>query len=123
MRDARQDLGETGERLAARFLEARGLQLVARRFRTPLGELDLVMRDGATVVFVEVKTRRSRTHAEPHESLRPRQQQHLLRAAQWFLHARKLEDAPCRFDIVGVVLADDAEPQLEHWPDAFTPRR
>ena len=66
--DARIELGRVGERLAEQLLHKHGLKTVARRFTTPVGELDLVMRDGDTVVFVEVKTRRDRDLADPQDA-------------------------------------------------------
>lgn len=123
MRDPRRQLGREGERLAERYLRDRGLKTVARRYATPVGELDLVMRDGATLVFVEVKTRRDRVRAEPEESLGRRQRGHLLKAARWFVHDRRWEDRPCRFDVVGVVLPSEGPAEIQHYPDAFAPGR
>ena len=122
-RDPRHRLGDEGERLAERFLERRGLKTIARRFTTPVGELDLVMRDGETVVFVEVKTRRDRDFADPQDAVNVPKQRRLTRAAQWFIHDRRWEHRPCRFDVVAVTLAAGADPQIEHFPDAFGPRR
>lgn len=121
MTQARQEAGRAGERLAERFLQRRGLKTIARRYSTPTGELDLVMRDGDTIVFVEVKTRSSRDLVDPEDTLRARQRRHLLKAARWFIHRRRCDDQPCRFDVVAVVLPPEGEPQIEHFPDAFTP--
>ncbi len=121
-RDPRHQLGDAGERLAERFLTARGLKTVARRFSTPVGELDLVMRDRSTVVFVEVKTRHDRDFADPQDAVNLRKQRRLTRAAQWFIQQRRWQDQPCRFDVVAVTLAA-GEPQIEHFPEAFEPRR
>jgi putative endonuclease len=119
--DPRQRLGQHGERLAERFLRRRGLKIVARRFSTPLGELDLVMRDGETLVFVEVKTRRDRVHADPEDAVRRDKQRRMTRAARWLIHQRRWGDRPCRFDVVAVTWPPEGEPQIEHFPNAFLP--
>ena len=121
MGDFRRQLGLAGERLAERYLRRRGLKVVARRYSTPVGEIDLVMRAGATVVFVEVKTRRSRALAEPHESVRLPKQRKLARCAEWFLRQKGWLGRPCRFDVVAVVVPEGGEAEIEHFPEAFLP--
>lgn len=121
--DGRKRLGQTGERLAERFLRKQRFKTLARNYRTPVGELDLVMRDGKTVVFVEVKSLTSGRWTDPQDQLRPKQQQHLLKAAAWFLRQTKREDAPCRYDVVGVLFTADGEPEIQHVIDAFGPAR
>ena len=123
MKDTRSKLGLQGERLAETFLEKRGLKTLVRRFSTPVGELDLVMRAAETIVFVEVKTQRDRVFKDPQEQVTTPKQRRLLKAAQWFLHRKGWSDKPCRFDIVAVVLPESGEPEIEHFPDAFTPER
>ncbi len=120
--DPRHALGRTGEALAAAWLRKRGLKLITRHFVTPVGELDLVFREGDTVVFVEVKTRRDRIYAEPEDAVGGRKQRRSLRAAQWFLQHKRWEDRPCRFDVVTVILPATGEPEVKHFPDAFAPR-
>ena len=120
--DPRHQLGREGERLAEKLLRRQGLKTVTRRFTTPVGELDLVMRDGDTVVFVEVKTRHDRDLADPEDAVTARKQRRLLRAARWFIHHNGWQDRPCRFDVVAVTLSDAGPPEFQHYPDAFTPR-
>ena len=119
----RSELGLRGERLAEAYLKKRGLKTLARRYSTPVGELDLVMREAETVVFVEVKTQRDRAFKDPQEQVTPAKRRKLLRAAQWFLNRKRWTDKPCRFDIVAVVLPEEGEPEIDHFPDAFVPRR
>jgi putative endonuclease len=119
----RSDLGLRGERLAEAFLKKRGLKAVARRFSTPVGELDLVMRQAETVVFVEVKTQRDRAFTDPELRVTAAKQRKLLKAAQWFLNRKRWIDRPCRFDVVAVVVPEAGEPVIEHFPDAFGPER
>ena len=115
-RTARQGLGAAGERLARRHLETRGYCFVAANWRCPSGELDLVMRDGEVVVFVEVKTRRGDPLGAAEEAMTARQTNRLLLAAQCFLAERpQLADALWRIDLIAVTLAPSgAVSRLSH---------
>jgi putative endonuclease len=123
MTDSRPQLGLAGERLAERFLRRQGLKVLERRYATPVGELDLVMRAGETIVFVEVKTRRSRALADPQDAVSGPKRRKLLRCAGWYLRRRGWQDRPCRFDVVAVVLPEDGPAEIEHFPAAFVPDR
>ncbi|MCE5303261.1 MAG: YraN family protein [Planctomycetaceae bacterium] len=113
-------LGRRGEAAAERFLRRRGLQTLARGTRSFLGELDLVMLDRQTIVFVEVKTRQSVELGHPVEAVGPEKQRRLTRAALGFLKRHRLLECPCRFDVVGVVWPEnERSPHIEHFPNAF----
>lgn len=109
--------GTAAEDLALRYLEARGLILVGRNFRCRAGELDLIMRDGQHLVFVEVRSRGHNRFGTPAESVTRRKQQRLLRAAALYLQRQHL-DLPCRFDVVAILHAE-SEPRMEWIRDAF----
>jgi putative endonuclease len=91
--------GAAAEEQAARFLERQGLTIVARNFRTRLGEIDLVAREGATLVFVEVRMRSSDGFGGAAGSIGARKQARIVAAARQFL-ARIRREPPCRFDVV-----------------------
>lgn len=93
--------GAEAEALACRHLERAGLRVVARNYRCPRGEIDLVMDDHGTRVFVEVRYRRSSRFGSPAESVDPRKQSRLLDAARHYLLAHREEPA-CRFDVVAI---------------------
>ncbi len=97
-------IGQAGERAAARFLARRGLVILARNLRSRLGEIDLLARDGATLVFVEVKARRGTGGDPPEAGVDARKRMRLGRLALGYLSARRLGERPCRFDVVGVSL-------------------
>ena len=100
-RPDRQALGAAAEAAALRHLEAAGLQLLARNARFKVGELDLVMRDGETIVFVEVRLRRNGRYGDGFDSVDRRKRQRMVRAAQAWLAARPaLANQPCRLDVV-----------------------
>ena len=83
--DQRRGLGRWGENQAADHLTAAGYSLVARNWRCRGGEIDLIFRDGETVVFVEVKTRRGRAYGAPEEALTPHKAQKLLDLGQQYV--------------------------------------
>ena len=105
--DPRVRTGRSGEAMAEAYLAARGYKLIARRFRLRNGELDLVMADGGTIVFIEVRRRRTAILGDPLESIGPLKQRRIIRAARVFLTVRRLHASTCRFDVVAV--RDDAE--------------
>jgi putative endonuclease len=116
-RDARHALGLAGEDAACAELERRGYAILARRYRTRAGEVDLVARDGQTVVFVEVKTRATEAFGGGAAAVTWRKRQRLVRVAMEFLARSGLVHAPCRFDVVVVTPA--VVPRVEVYPHAF----
>jgi putative endonuclease len=105
------DDGNRAEALAAQFLIRKGLSIVARNFRTRGGEIDLVARDGATLVFVEVRMRRSEDFGGAAASITARKQQRLVRAANGYL-AMLGREPPCRFD---AILMRGLDPATIEW--------
>src|SRR5256885_16358809 len=99
MSRARVKLGKSGEDLACRELERRGYAIVARRYRVRSGELDVVARDGPTLVFVEVKTRAGRLFGSAAEAVTPLKQLRMTRLAEGELLRHHLLDCPCRFHV------------------------
>jgi putative endonuclease len=118
MKDARRQLGDQGEDLAAAALKKQGYKILERNYVTPLGEIDLIAQKGRTVVVVEVKTRKSLRFGSPQESVSLTKQNRLRRLADYYLKDKRLTGAPVRFDVVAVTLAGD-EPQVEIIPNAF----
>jgi putative endonuclease len=115
---ARIILGRNGEDLACSELERRGYAIVARRHRSRRGELDIVARDGPTLVFVEVKARDSRRFGDAAEAVTWQKQQRIVRLASEYVMRHHLHDAPCRFDVVSIQF-DDGRPIIEVYQNAF----
>jgi putative endonuclease len=111
-------LGRAGERMAARVLRRRGYRILARNFRAAGGEIDLVAMDGATLVFIEVKTRTGEGAGAPAEAVDRRKQQRLRRAAAAFAASRRAMESPMRFDVVAITTTGRAR-KLELIRDAF----
>jgi putative endonuclease len=104
-RRARKNLGDAGERRAAVFLEQHGYKILARNFRTRVGEMDLIAEDSDGLAFIEVRTRRGEALGSPEESLTPRKRVRLLTVAQEFLQAHdEYVDRAWRVDLVAIVL-------------------
>ncbi len=92
--------GDAAEQAALHFLEQQGLTLVQRNFRCKLGEIDLIMQEGSTLVFVEVRFRQHSQFGDGAASVTWRKQQRLIRAAQYYLQRSRQTERPCRFDVL-----------------------
>src|SRR5687768_1632782 len=114
----RQTLGKMGEDLACRELERRGYAILARRYRRRGGELDIIARDGPTLVFVEVKAREGREFGEAGEAVGYSKRRRMTGVALDYLARQHLVDCPCRFDVVSILL-QDGRPQIEVYQNAF----
>jgi putative endonuclease len=101
-------------------LEARGYSILARNYRCRWGGIDIVARQGATLVFVEVRTRTGAYLGAPQESLDPRKQSRLRRLAAYYLHRHGLGEVDCRFDVVAITAeAGGKNLKLELFVNAF----
>ncbi len=113
-------LGARGEAAAERYLRGLGYVILARQLRNVGGELDLIARDGETIVFIEVKSRQSSGHGRPEEFVDREKQRRIARAALAFLKRRRWLDRRTRFDIIAVTWPVAAgEPQIVHLRHAF----
>jgi putative endonuclease len=111
-------LGQAGEKIARTWLETRGYDYVAANVYTRQGELDLIMQKENTLVFVEVKLRRSVKQGHPLEALTPRKKQHLLQAAHYYL-LKHPHAGPIRFDAVGLEQIGNANLRVTHIENAI----
>jgi len=113
-------LGQRGEALAAAYLEERGYTIVARNWRRPEGEIDLVVARDGLCVFVEVRSRTGVERGHPLETVNASKRARVLRAARLYLDEEKPPAAVFRFDVVGVTFSlDDTPPEIVHIEDAF----
>lgn len=95
--------GKEGEAIAAEFLIKRGYKIVEQNFRCSLGEIDIIAYEGETLVFVEVKARSSSQFGGPEGAVHSRKQEKINRVALAYLQKKKMMNALCRFDVVGIV--------------------
>lgn len=112
-------IGAQGEEIAVSFLKGRKYAILGRNFRIRGGEVDIVARDGRTIVFVEVKARRGSSYGAPQEAVTPFKQRQIARAAMTWLVKNHQTAAAARFDVIAVLLHDGAEPTIEHIKNAF----
>jgi putative endonuclease len=115
----RQFLGKVSEDRAAAELERRGYAILARRYRTRHGEIDIIARDGETVVFVEVKAKETAEFGTAAEAVTVRKQRRVISMAVDYLARNRLTSNPCRFDVIAIDGAGD-EAVLTYYRGAFT---
>lgn len=114
-----QSIGRRGERLAERYLQQRGYRTLARNWRWPKGEIDLVVEKDGELVFVEVKTRRSHRFGTPQEAVTRRKQRKLIQTALAYLNSVGREHAQWRIDVVAIDLDRTAAvEQIDHLESA-----
>jgi putative endonuclease len=115
-------LGWWGEARAARFLQARGWVVLARNYRFGRREVDLVVRRGPLLAFVEVKTRAGEGYGPPQEAITARKRREIETVARHYLARHGLQDAEVRFDAVAItVVREEGRVEIEHLEDAWRP--
>ncbi len=114
-RRSRVETGRSFERLAARYLQDLGFEILERNWQDGPREIDLIVGKEDLIVFVEVKSARSREFGHPVERVDQRKVKNLVRAARRYLVDKEIKDHDLRFDVITFIRG-----QLEHFPDAFT---
>lgn len=110
-------VGSKGEDLAAEFLKGKGYRIIRRNYKTPIGELDIIAKDGETLVFVEVKTRSSNAFGYPFEAVDSSKKHKLKNLALFYLKNQK-KNCAARFDVISINLSGTKK-EIEHIKDAF----
>ena len=111
-------LGDRGENMAARHLRNRGYKIIMRNFSCDLGEIDIIARDGKTLVFLEVKTR-AYDDPKPEEQVNNIKQDKIIRAAKYYLTRYGTPQPPSRFDVIAIVWPTGQPPIIRHHEHAF----
>ena len=119
MTDARQQLGKTAEDLAVRELMSRGYAILARRYRSRHGEIDIVCTDRGTIVFVEVRAKGTEMCGRAAESITRQKMRRVTACAVDYLSRHHLSNQPCRFDVVAIDEAVGPNPEITVYPNAF----
>jgi putative endonuclease len=114
-------LGRRGERFAARLLRHQNYEILVRNYNSPRGEIDIVARDGKTVVFVEVKTRYYTTKNRPAAGLRLEQIKRISRAGLYYINSLQHENVLYRFDLIEIICNRWDIIEAYHWDDHWTP--
>lgn len=112
------NLGQRGENLAARFLRDHGFKIIARNFRSEVGEVDIIARESGMLVFVEVKTREY-DDPTPEDQVNQEKRHRLTKAAKLYLARYGSPQPAARFDVVAIVWPRGREAQIRHTANAF----
>jgi putative endonuclease len=110
--------GKLGEELAAAYLEEAGYRILERNYRCPFGEIDIIAQEGDTLVFVEVKSRRSENFGLPQLAVGPEKQRRISKISLYYLQGHRLDAPNVRFDVVAILLRSN-NPSIELIKDAF----
>lgn len=113
------ETGKQGEEIAAAYLRKAGYVLLERNYRCLFGEIDIIARDGETLCFIEVKSRRSARYGDPQLAVTRKKQQKMTRVALHYLSSRDLCDRPARFDVVAVRLTPTGAGAVDLIRNAF----
>lgn len=113
------ELGRLGEEKAVEHLRKKGLRIIETNYRFGRGELDIVAKDGDTLVFVEVKSRLNLDMGDPVYGVTQAKVKQVKKIAELYLFEKNIEDVECRFDVVTVLFENPADPEIVHYPDAF----
>ena len=118
MQNKQQNFGKRNEDLAAWYLKENGYKIIEQNYRNRIGEIDIIAQEKKTIVFVEVKSRRSIRYGSPKWAVTPKKQRKISMVALYYLKATKQSDAKARFDVVAITSNRD-EPQIEIVKNAF----
>ena len=117
--DNKRERGNRGEDLAADFLQREGYEIITRNYICPIGEIDLIAREGNCLVFVEVRSKTSRRFGTPAESITSAKEKRLRKLANYYLVREVGKEVPCRFDLVSIE-KEGSEYSLNHIKGMFT---
>ena len=114
-------LGKWGEEYARKYLETKGLHFISKNVRSPHGEIDLIMKDGETIVFIEVKTRASTTNGYPEEAITESKINHLDNCINWYQEKNNVIGDNWRVDVVSIIGQPEAKklPVIDWWQNEF----
>jgi len=119
--DKRQSVGRMGEAIAGAFLKNKGYTILERNWRTPYGEIDLITTHNETIIFVEVKTRASKSLGPPEISITPRKAGHMRQAAEYYIQQHIELTNDWRIDLVTIQLQPNNNPALiDHFENVLT---
>jgi putative endonuclease len=118
MQSKRQQFGKESESAAVRHLKKNGYKILEQNYRTKIGEIDIIAKERQTLVFVEVKARKSHFYGNPKWAVTPKKQRKISMVALYYMKATKQNNVKARFDVVSITNADD-KPRVEIVKNAF----
>ena len=114
----RRTRGTEGESLAVDFLKKKGYRILERNYRFERGEIDIIAEENETLVFVEVKARRSKTYGDPEDAVTVHKRSQIRKIAEGYLFKKNIESKACRFDVVAIQY-DGTKQEIRHLENAF----
>jgi len=111
--------GKSGEEAAARYLKNKKFRIIERNFRFLKGEIDIIAYERKTLVFIEVKARKSKEFGSPEEAVTPLKQRQIKRVAKGFIAKNHLREVKCRFDVLSLFFDEKNGCKINHIQDAF----
>ena len=112
--------GQSGEDIASEHLLSKGLQIIGRNIRTPFGEIDILCEEGDCLIFLEVKTRRSKQFGFPEDAVSRYKQEHMLNSAMAYLQEQDALERTWRIDVIAVNLVAGTLPEIQWFKNAIT---
>ena len=119
MDKSKKQFGKEGEDLACDFLEKEGYKIVKRNWHFGHGEIDIIAEKNNTLVFVEVKSRKTLEYGHPELAVTKKKQQQIKTMAEAYLYINKITDTDCRIDVISILLQDKKHPEINHIENAF----
>ncbi len=110
--------GRLGEDIAVEYLKKNGYRILERNYIYEHGEIDVIAGQNDTLVFVEVKARRTKGFGEPEDAITPKKQEQIRKTAEGYLFEHDIDDTDCRFDVIAIQYEKN-QPKLRHIEDAF----
>jgi putative endonuclease len=121
MKSSGQSIGHRGESFAEAYLEAKGCSILAKNWRSPYGEIDLIAAYDDVIVFIEVKTRASKSLGPPEISITPRKREHMRNTAEYYIQQHPELTNDWRIDVITVqIQAGNLPPIIDHFENAIT---
>ena len=102
----KKELGQEGEKIATKYLQRLGYNIIEKNFRCKSGEIDIIAKEDDEIVFIEVKTRSNNKYGEPIESINKIKQKHIVSTASYYLFLNYLNEANIRFDVIEILKKD-----------------
>jgi len=112
-------LGNQGEDLAVVYLRQNGYRIHAQKYRSPIGEIDIIAEKDNVLAFIEVKTRRSERYGAPAQAVNLHKQRKIILTAYYYVGQKNLENKLCRFDVIEVYCPLHAALSIQHYTNAF----
>ncbi len=113
-------IGNKGESIAEEYLKQKGYKIIQRNYRCRFGEIDIIAKDGNTVVFTEVRTKQNNNFGSPQESITPAKIEKISKASLSFIQEKKMAGFSYRFDLIAITFSQGRQ-NIEHIENAFMP--